>query len=153
MKINGAIFDMDGTLIDSLMFWDVLWRKLGVYYRNDPTFRPDAVTEKAVRTLSLLEAMELLHKACNIGESGEALWRMATEMCVDFYAHEVQIKDGVLDFLEHLKQKNVHLSFRELKNQNSSKLRTKKAKPKLMSSTTKTHLLPLQKTVVFCFIL
>lgn len=26
-KIKGAIFDMDGTLVDSLMVWDMLWEK------------------------------------------------------------------------------------------------------------------------------
>ena len=109
MKINGAIFDMDGTLIDSLMVWDVLWEKIGVRYRNDPSFRPDAVTEKAVRTLPLREAMELLHKECRIGESGDALWQIATQMCVDFYSDEVQMKDGVLEFLAHLKQRGVKM--------------------------------------------
>ena len=33
MNITGAIFDMDGTLIDSLGVWDdVLWRKFGERY-------------------------------------------------------------------------------------------------------------------------
>ena len=40
MKIEGAVFDLDGTLIDSLFFWDRLWEKLGVKYRGDATFRP-----------------------------------------------------------------------------------------------------------------
>ena len=32
MNITGAIFDMDGTLVDSLMCWDVLWQRLGKKY-------------------------------------------------------------------------------------------------------------------------
>lgn len=81
MKITGAIFDMDGTLIDSMMFWDIFWQRLGVHYRNDSAFRPDGKTEKAIRTLPLKEAMYLLHEACGIGENGEALLKTANEMC------------------------------------------------------------------------
>ena len=29
MEIKGAIFDMDGTLVDSLWFWEMYWEKLG----------------------------------------------------------------------------------------------------------------------------
>lgn len=28
-NIKGAIFDMDGTLINSLMLWDIIWDELG----------------------------------------------------------------------------------------------------------------------------
>lgn len=103
MNITGAIFDMDGTLIDSLMIWDVLWERLGEKYRNDKGFRPDPETERAVRTLPLREAMDLLHNASGIGEDGTALWQFADDLCREFYAKEVLMKDGVLDFLEHLR--------------------------------------------------
>ena len=41
MKIKGAIFDMDGTLVDSLMFWDYLWKQIGIRYFGNAEFRPD----------------------------------------------------------------------------------------------------------------
>ena len=48
MEIKGAIFDMDGTLVNSLMLWDVLWQRMGKKYLGDESFRPDPITEKAV---------------------------------------------------------------------------------------------------------
>jgi HAD superfamily hydrolase (TIGR01509 family) len=102
MNITGAIFDMDGTLVDSLMVWDVLWQRLGKKYLGNERFRPDPVTEKAVRTLTLIDAMTLVHEKCGIGESGEEVWQFTTDMMVDFYENDVKMKAGALDFLEYL---------------------------------------------------
>ncbi|MBQ9806741.1 MAG: HAD family phosphatase [Clostridia bacterium] len=109
MKISGAIFDMDGTLVDSLMVWDVLWARFGEQYKGDRSFRPDPVTEQAIRTLPLREAMELLHQTCSIGTDGDELWRFATDVCAEFYEKDVPMKSGVMDFLEHLKQRDVKM--------------------------------------------
>ena len=40
MKFKGAIFDMDGTIIDSLMFWDSLWKSIGERYLNASNNQP-----------------------------------------------------------------------------------------------------------------
>ena len=109
MNVTGAIFDMDGTLVDSLMCWDVLWRRLGKKYLGDESFRPDPVTEKAVRTLTLLDAMTLVHENCGVGESGEEIWRFTTDMMVDFYENEVKAKAGALEFVEFLHRKGVRM--------------------------------------------
>ncbi len=109
MEIKGAIFDMDGTLVDSLMFWDLLWQRMGKKYLNDEGFRPDPVTEKAVRTLTLLDAMTLVHENCGIGDSGEEVWKFTADMISDFYKYEVKVKAGVLEFLEYLQGKGVRM--------------------------------------------
>ena len=62
MKIKAAIFDMDGTLINSLIMWDVMWSRFGEKYLGDGGFRPSAEDEKRVRTLTLRDAMHLIHK-------------------------------------------------------------------------------------------
>ena len=109
MNIKAAIFDMDGTLIDSLFIWEILWSMLGDKYLNDKTFVPSAEDDKKVRTLTLKDAMELIHRNYHIGESGEALLEIANNMIMDFYANEVELKSGVREFLDFCSSKGVKM--------------------------------------------
>ena len=109
MKITGAIFDMDGTLVDSLGFWDILWEKLGEKYLGDKSFRPDEKTEKAVRTSTLYDASAIIHQSCGIGESEESLFKVVDGLLKWHYEENVKMKDGALDFLEYLLKKGIKM--------------------------------------------
>ena len=109
MNVKAAIFDMDGTLVDSLMVWDVLWSTMGETYLNDKTFRPNAEDDKKVRTLILADAMELIHDHYGLGNSGEELLRLANDFMKDFYANRVTLKRDVRRFLEYCKAAGVKM--------------------------------------------
>ncbi len=109
MKIDGAIFDMDGTLVDSLSVWEFIWTEFGKTYLNDENFRPSKEADKTVRTMVLDDAMEYIHKTCSIGSSGKELTAKANELLIIFYKEKAKLKKGALELLDYLEGSGVKM--------------------------------------------
>ncbi len=107
MKIKGAIFDMDGTLIDSLWGWEELWEWGGREYLGIDGYRPDEAIDKAVRTMVLSDAMDYIHEHCRLGRDGGELVDHFNEILPDLYATKFMMKPGAKEFLDYCMEQKI----------------------------------------------
>ena len=106
-KIKGAIFDMDGTLINSLIVWDVIWE--GLRKKFSKGFQISKEDDKKVRTMTLSSAMDFVHKEYSLGQSSEELLCELDRILIDFYKNDVEVKKGVFEFLDYCLKNNIKM--------------------------------------------
>lgn len=109
MNIKGAIFDLDGTLIDSLFFWERLWKLLGTKYLGDESFLPPLEMQKAVRTVTFVDASKMLFDEFGFGSGPNEIFDIMHDYCIEIYQNEATFKPGAKELLDHLKARGVKM--------------------------------------------
>lgn len=99
------IFDLDGTLIDSMSVWEDIDIRWLTAYGISPT--KDLL--KRFKSMDFDEAAFYTIHDLHIDETPEALKAMWTDMVYEAYAHDISLKDGAAALLSSLKAKNKRL--------------------------------------------
>jgi HAD superfamily hydrolase (TIGR01509 family) len=104
--VSGAIFDMDGVLLDSMPFWE----DLGISCLRDLGIVPDDDLIDVMRTMTLAQTVEYFSARYGVGLSFMDVYRNMDEKLERFYLTEAQPKQGVREYLGSLKDMGVKMS-------------------------------------------
>ena len=104
--IRGAIFDVDGTLLDSMKIWD----QAGARYLESLGKEPEQGLNKILFSLSLADGAAYLKKAYDLVQTEEEIHQGVLDVVDAFYRDEAQAKAGVRELLAALSAKGVAMT-------------------------------------------
>lgn len=105
MRIRGAIFDVDGTLLDSMFIWDTI----GETYLRSIGYEPKENLNEVFKDMSLRQAARYYQTEYGVTLSIDEIMDGVNAMLERYYRYEVLLKPGVAALLTQLRENGVKL--------------------------------------------
>ena len=103
--IKAAIFDFDGTLVDSMPFWE----NIGKNYLLSLGKTPREDLRKTFKTFTLEQSAAYYQKHYDVKFTAEEIIEGVNRMVESFYRQTAALKPGVKGFLERLEEKGISM--------------------------------------------
>lgn len=104
--IKAAIFDLDGTLLDSSPVWD----GLGERFLARRGISPKPGLNALLNLMTLPEGCDFLREEYRLPDSSSEIQSEICAIISDFYRHECGLKPGAEQLLRELHQRGISLS-------------------------------------------
>lgn len=105
-EFKGAIFDLDGTILDSM--W--VWKQVDVNFLGKRGIPIPSDYAKAISAMNIKTAAEYTIDRFNLPETVEDVVEEWFSMAMKEYGEDVQLKSGVREYLAYLKAMDVKLA-------------------------------------------
>ena len=103
---KGIIFDVDGTLLDSMR----IWGELGKRYLASVGIEAKPGLAKILFPMSLDESSEYLKSEYDLPDSVEQITEDTIKILSDFYRYEAEPKPGALAFVKKMQSRNIPMA-------------------------------------------
>ena len=104
--IKGAIFDVDGTLLDSMH----IWGELGERYLTSIGKKAEEGLAQILLSMTLAESSAYVKKTYGIPDTVDQIKEDALKLLENIYQNETEPKPGVIAYLTFLRSKNVPMA-------------------------------------------
>jgi HAD superfamily hydrolase (TIGR01509 family) len=106
MNMEAAIFDVDGTLIDSMGMWNQCGER---YLRARGLKATDDLSDR-MRVLPIGESGKLLKRLYDLPETAEEVTAGLNAIAHDFYMNEAELKPYIPELLETLRRAGIPMT-------------------------------------------
>ena len=104
-NIKAAIFDLDGTLIDSM--W--IWEQIDIDYLSSKGFEQPENLKDEINHLSFQETAVYFKNRFNLDDPIETILETWHTLAFTHYSKDVTLKKGVIPFLDYLKNSGIKI--------------------------------------------
>lgn len=101
--IKGAIFDVDGTLLDSMEIWE----DAGARYLRRVGVEPEANLSEILYPMTMAEGAEYVKERYQLAFALDEIIQGVLDTVRDFYFYEAALKPGAKELLLWMKKKNI----------------------------------------------
>lgn len=104
-NIKAAIFDLDGTLINSMSLWD----QIDVDYLTSKNIPVPSDLNDEISHLSFNQVAVYFKERFKLEDSLDDIKNTWNTMAYNHYSSDITLKDGVIEFLDFLKKSNIKI--------------------------------------------